>query len=109
VELDGAKKGCVISEGTWYVSGTCATFTASSLGDGFSLSSSKGKCGVVSGAFMCGSGVSTATSFTAVEGKLAAGGNAAWSADKVASGVVKEKLYAGADHSSKVSISWQGV
>lgn len=109
VQVDGAKKGCIISGGTWYTTGTCATFTAATSGDGFSLSSSKGKCGVVSGAFTCGSSVSTATAFTAVDGKLAAGGNAAWSADNAASGSTQEKVYAGGDHASKISIVWQGA
>jgi ribonuclease T2 len=109
VEIQGGKKGCIISGGTWYSSGTCATFTAASSGDGFSLKSSKGSCGVVSGVLTCGSGVSTGTSFTAVDGKLAAGGNAAWSADSTASGSTQQKVYAGGDHSSKISISWQGA
>ncbi|KAF2738288.1 ribonuclease T2 [Polyplosphaeria fusca] len=109
VEVDGAKKGCIISGGTWYTTGTCATFTAASSGSGFSLTSSKGKCGVVSGVLTCGSGVTTATAFTNVDGKLAAGSNAVWSADQVASGSTQEKVYAGSDHSSKLSIVWQGA
>lgn len=108
VEIQGGQKGCIISAGTWYSSGTCATFTAATSGDGFTLKSSKGNCGVVSGVFTCGSGVSS-TSFTAVDGKLAAGGNTAWSADSTASGTTQQKVYAGGDHSSKFSISWQGV
>ncbi|CAI6339092.1 unnamed protein product [Periconia digitata] len=109
VDVDGAKKGCIISAGTWYTSGTCATFTAAASGGGFELSSSKGKCGVVSGVFTCGGSVKTATSFTGVEGKLAAGGNAQWSADKVASGSTQEKVYAGGEKEVKVEIMWQGV
>jgi ribonuclease T2 len=109
VNVNGAKKGCIISAGTWYTSGTCATITATSAGDGFSLSSSKGKCGVVTGAFTCGGSVTTATAFTNSDGKLAAGGNAVWSADKVASGTTQEKVYAGADHATKLEIVWQSV
>ncbi|KAF2685701.1 ribonuclease M [Lentithecium fluviatile CBS 122367] len=109
VNVNGAKKGCIITVGTWYTSGTCATITATAAGDGFTLSSSKGKCGVVSGAFTCGGSVTTATTFTSSNGKLAAGGNAAWSADKVASGTTQEKVYAGSDHSTKVELVWQGV
>jgi ribonuclease T2 len=108
VQVSGANKGCIISAGTWYTSGTCATFTAATSGSGFSLTSSKGKCGVVSGTLTCGSSV-TATSFTAVDGKLAAGGNAVWSADAVASGSTQQKVYAGGDHSSQLGIVWQGV
>lgn len=29
---DGTETGCLISSGTWYVSGTCATYTATASG-----------------------------------------------------------------------------
>lgn len=109
MQVNGANKGCIISAGTWYTSGTCATFTAASASSGFTLTSSKGKCGVVSGVLTCGSSVSTATAFTSADGKLAAGGNAAWSADQVAGGSTQEKVYAGSDHATKVEIVWQAV
>lgn len=32
VESDGISKGCIISNGKWYVSGSCATFRATSNG-----------------------------------------------------------------------------
>lgn len=32
VTTGGAQKGCVISQGTWYTTGTCATFTATASG-----------------------------------------------------------------------------
>jgi ribonuclease T2 len=44
-----------------------------------------------------------------VDGKLAAGGNAVWSADAVASGSTQQKVYAGGDHSSQLGIVWQAV
>ena len=109
VNVGTSKTGCLISAGTWYTSGTCATFTAATSGSGFTLTSSKGKCAVVSGAFTCGTTVSTATVFTAVSGKLAAGGNAVFSADAVASGSTQQTVYAGSSHSSQVSIVWQTV
>jgi len=109
VAVSGSQKGCIISAGTWYTSGTCATFTAAASGSGFTLTSSKGKCGIVSGTFTCGTGVSTATTFTSSSGKLVAGGNAGWSADSVASGSTQVTVYAGGDHASKLDISWQGV
>lgn len=109
VNVSGSKKGCIISGGTWYTTGTCASFTAASSGSGFTLTSSKGKCGVVSGVFTCGSSVSTATAFTSSSGKLAAGGNAAWSADAVASGSTQEKVYAGGDHGTALEIVWQAL
>lgn len=109
VVVDGAKKGCIISKGTWYTTGTCATFTATSADTGFTLSSSKGKCAVVSGALSCDASVGTATGFTSVDGQLAAGGNAKWSADKAASGSTQETVYAGGDHGVVVGIEWQGA
>ncbi|KAF1830553.1 ribonuclease T2 [Decorospora gaudefroyi] len=108
VVLNGASKGCIISKGTWYATGTCATFTAATSSNGFTLSSSKGKCGVVGGALSCGNGVKTATTFTASKnGALAAGGNAVWSADRVAAGSSQQTVYAGGDHSSSFEITWR--
>ena len=105
---DARSTGCVISKGTWYTSGTCATFTAAAVAGspgGFTLSSSKGTCAVVRGALRCDGGRAS-TVFTSVDGKLAAGGNAVWSAERVARGSVQEVLYAGTDHGVEVSIKW---
>ncbi|EUC46405.1 hypothetical protein COCMIDRAFT_92960 [Bipolaris oryzae ATCC 44560] len=110
VVVDGANNGCIISKGTWYTTGTCATFSATKVGEnGFTLSSSKGNCGIVGGALACGNNVRTATGFTNADGLLAAGGNANWSADKVARGSTQQTVYAGGDHSATFSISWQSV
>jgi ribonuclease T2 len=59
----GSQTGCLISAGTWYTSGTCATYTATGSGSGFTLKSSKGSCGISSSKFTCASSV-TATVFT---------------------------------------------
>lgn len=110
VNVNGANKGCIISKGTWYTSGTCATFTAASSGDsGFTLSSSKGKCGIVGGALSCDGSATAGTGFTSVSGNLAAGGNQVWSADSVASGSTQVTVYAGGDHKQTFSIQWQSV
>lgn len=110
VLVNGAKKGCIISKGTWYSTGTCATFTASSVDNGaFTLSSSKGKCGIIGGALSCGDSVSSGTGFSSVDGNLAAGGNQKWSADSVASGSTQVTVYAGADHKQTIAIQWQGA
>lgn len=107
VLVDGKQTGCIISKGTWYTSGTCATFTATSLSStSFTLSSSKGKCGVVAGALSCDASVTTATGFTSVDGALAVGGSARWSAEKAASGSTQETVYAGGDHSVGVVVQW---
>jgi len=108
VVVNGAKKGCIISKGTWYTTGTCATFTATEADNSFTLSSSKGKCGIVGGALAC-DGSASVTGFTNADGNLAAGGNAQWSADKVASGSTQQTVYAGGDHSATFSITWQSA
>lgn len=109
VFVDGSKKGCIISKGTWYTTGTCATFTATDVDRGFTLTSSKGKCGIVGGKLTCDSTVSSGTGFTNVAGNLAVGGSANWSADKVASGSTQQTVYPGGDHSVTFAISWQTV
>jgi ribonuclease T2 len=109
VMLNGAKKGCIIGKGAWYTTGTCATFTAASQDTGFTLTSSKGKCGIVGGALSCDGSVTSATGFTSADGNLAAGGNQMWSADAVASGSTQQTVYAGGDHKQTFSITWQSV
>ena len=44
--------------------GTCAKFTATVSGTGFTLSTSKGKCAIQSNNLICASTVTTATVFT---------------------------------------------
>lgn len=109
VKVGSATNGCVISAGTWYTTGSCATITATASGSGFTLSSSKGKCGVVSGAFVCGSSVSTATVFTAINGALAASGSTSWSADKVPTGSTQVSLYTGSGRAQAVTLVWQKI
>ncbi|KAL8647909.1 MAG: hypothetical protein Q9226_006234 [Calogaya cf. arnoldii] len=74
VTSGGATKGCIISGGTWYTTGTCATYTATASGDGFTLTSSKGKCAVTNSVLTCASTVTEATVFTSVADKLAYNG-----------------------------------
>jgi ribonuclease T2 len=109
VLINGSKKGCIISKGAWYTTGTCATFTATSVDSGFTLSSSKGKCGIVGGALTCDGSVTSATGFTNADGTLAVGGNQNWSADTVASGSTQQTVYAGGDHKQTFSIQWQSA
>ncbi|KAK3062586.1 hypothetical protein LTS18_003753, partial [Coniosporium uncinatum] len=104
----GSQKGCIISAGTWYTSGTCATFTAASSGDGFTLSSSKGKCAISGGVLTCASSVSAATVFTSVDGKLAADGASEFYADAVPAGSTQQKVYTGS-HAVEVEFVWQNL
>ncbi|KAI9753692.1 MAG: hypothetical protein M4579_005044 [Chaenotheca gracillima] len=99
--------GCLISAGKWYTSGTCATFKAKAAGSGFTLTSSKGNCGIVSGAFTCGSGV-TLTTFTSSNGDLAYSGKTAFYADSKPSGATQATVYT-ASHSTSILLTWQTV
>jgi ribonuclease T2 len=69
-ESDGTEDGCLISAGTWYTTGTCATYTAAVSGSGFTLTTSKGACEVSDGTLTCASG-NSATIFNAINGYLA--------------------------------------
>ncbi|KAL8814852.1 MAG: hypothetical protein Q9223_005961 [Gallowayella weberi] len=71
VTSGGKTNGCIISGGTWYTTGTCASFTAAASGSGFTLTSSKGKCAVANNVLTCGTSVTASTVFTSVNGKLA--------------------------------------
>jgi len=104
---DGSQTGCLISAGTWYTGGTCATFTATSSGDGFTLKSSKGSCGITSGAFSCGSGV-TATVFAASGEDLTYSGSTSFYADAVPSGSTQQTVYT-SSKSTSVTFQWQSL
>ncbi|KAF2972757.1 hypothetical protein GQX73_g782 [Xylaria multiplex] len=104
---NGNSDGCLITAGTWYTTGTCATYTATASGSGFTLASSKGNCGVVSGAFTCASGVS-ATVFTAVGGKLAYNGATTFYSTVVPTGSTQATVYTSSKTYS-VTFQWQAV
>jgi len=108
VVASGSQKGCIISAGTWYTSGTCASFTASGSSSSFTLTSSKGTCGIVSGKLTCGSGVA-ATTFSSSGSSLVYSGSSSFSADSTASGSTQVTVYSGSSHSVGVSIQWQGL
>ena len=73
------KPGCLISNGKYYTSGTCATYHFSSSGDdNVAIKSSKGNCGVdSSNNFSCGSSVD-ASSFDVENGQIGIDGNYKW-------------------------------
>jgi ribonuclease T2 len=109
VQVSGASKGCLISSGKWYVSGTCATYAATAGDDDtFTLKSSKGDCGLVDGAFACGSGVEQGV-FGADGGQLLSGGSANFTSDGVPSGSKQVDVYAGDGHTTVLGVQWQGV
>lgn len=110
VVTNGRKQGCIISEGTWYTTGTCATFTAASSSDGFTFKSSKGNCAVSDGKLTCGAGVSSASSFSADGSSLAYNGKSSFYADAVPSGTTQGTVYTSNDgHDVSLTIKWQSV
>ncbi|OWP03586.1 ribonuclease T [Marssonina coronariae] len=80
----GVNKGCLIAAGTWYTTGTCATYTAAKndFGAGFTLKTNDGPCDVVDGIFSCSIG-NPAGTFTSVDGSLAYEGSAVFYAAAV--------------------------
>jgi ribonuclease T2 len=105
VSSNGSVKGGLISTGKWMVGSTPATVTASQSGSGFTLTTSKGPCAVVSGAFTCASG-NKAEVFTSEDGSLASGGSADFFADSVPSGTTQVAIKT-ASGANAVEIVWK--
>ncbi|KUI55412.1 Ribonuclease T2-like [Cytospora mali] len=101
---DGSQDGCLISYGTWYIGGTCATYHATSSGSGFTMTTSKGDCGVVDGAISCGDGVSSST-FSVIDGLLAYNGQTTFYSSEVPSGSEQAEIYT-SDKSVSVTFEW---
>jgi len=104
----GNKKGCIISKGSWYTSGTCATITASGSADSFTLKSSKGECGISDGQLTCGS-ASSSTTFSTDGSTLLYDGTDTFFADAVPSGTTQSVVYTDDGHDVQLSIEWQGL
>ncbi|KAF5312893.1 hypothetical protein D9619_002612 [Psilocybe cf. subviscida] len=103
----GSTIGGILSLGTWSTQ-TLATMTFSGSTSGFTMTSSKGNCGVSGGTFACGSGVAS-TTFTAVSSGgnllLASGGSTAFSSDGIPSGSTVFPVFTGSSHSSDFTLS----
>jgi ribonuclease T2 len=86
VIVNGDSEGCLISNGYWYNSGTCAGFRvqddAKELEDDhlFTLISSKGPCSIYEGSFQCAKNLPVQTVFSANGSKLAFQGSTTFSA-----------------------------
>ncbi|ODQ82308.1 hypothetical protein BABINDRAFT_178650 [Babjeviella inositovora NRRL Y-12698] len=104
VTLTG-NSGCLISNGKWYTTGTCATFTLEAAGSGYRLKTSKGYCSVdtSSGALSCASTITTTTAtifgYDTSSKAISLSGNTAWSAASTASGSAQVLVYAGNSYS----------
>lgn len=103
------QRGCIISYGTWYNAGTCATFQAQkATGDTFSLKSRKGLCSFKDDVLSCGPGVENPSEFAVKDGKLSYNGNTTFFADKPPKGQVQSSVYAShGEHLVELEITWR--
>jgi ribonuclease T2 len=87
VIVDGTEEGCLISNGMWYSSGTCAGYRvqddAKEFEDEhlFTLISSKGPCSIFEGSFQCAKHLPVQTVFSANGSSLAFRGSTKFSAN----------------------------
>jgi len=108
VSTSGQSNGCIISGGTWYTTGTCAGFTATASGTGFTLTSSKGLCAVQNFRLVCASTVTAGTVFTSSGGQLAYNGSPAFYASSVPSGST-QAVVSTTRLATGLVIAWQGL
>ncbi|KAJ0424216.1 ribonuclease T2-like protein [Aspergillus carlsbadensis] len=105
----GHQRGCITGRGTWYSSGTCATFNGKKISDdAFTLETRKGGCAFKDDVFTCGSQVSSPVEFSIEDGKLSFNGNTTFYADKAPKGNVQSDIFASEkDHPIELSIGWR--
>ncbi|KAJ7878993.1 ribonuclease, partial [Mycena olivaceomarginata] len=105
--IHASSTGGLLSAGTWSTQ-TLATYTITGTATSFTMTSSKGNCGVSGGTFTCGSGV-TLTSFSAVTSGslllLASGGSTAWTSDGVPSGTTVFPVFTGSGRANDYTLS----
>lgn len=100
------QSGCIISDGTWFTSGTCATFTiGEATFGGVTLTSSKGPCNVVNGALSCASG-NTAAQFTQSGTSILYNGEAKWSGDHVPASQERVSIVPGTSESVSFTLNF---
>ena len=110
VRNEGSEKGCIISSGQWYVSGSCATFTGKKSDGGIVLRSRKGDCAVVGGRIKCASSIRSASTFGSNGDELTFEGNGTFWAEKVPRGFAKGDVFTDeAGHGTDLEIVWQGL
>lgn len=111
VSTQGQQRGCIISHGTWFTSGACATFRAEKTADEtFTLRSSKGKCSIEDDTFSCGPQITRPVEFSFQDGKLSYRGNTTFFADKAPKGRVQSKIFASEEeHPIQLTITWKGT
>ena len=102
------QQGCLISDGSWVVGGTCATYHLETAPfGGYNLKSSKGYCGFASGDLTCSSSV-TATQFDlSSDGYLTYGGLDSWTADHSPAANEKVKVQSGSAETVTFKLDFQ--
>jgi len=108
VYTSGSQNGCLISGGTWYTSGTCATYTGTAVSGGVTLKSSKGNCAIVSGVISCASSVSSPAVFNVSGNLLEYSSSTNFYASAVPSGSTQSKVEVASDN-VVLQIEWQGM
>ncbi|KAJ5095373.1 hypothetical protein NUU61_004729 [Penicillium alfredii] len=105
------RRGCIISRGTWYASGTCATFRAEKISEEtFSLKSSKGPCSFERDVFNCGPHINTPGEFTVQDGKLSYRDATTFYADKAPKGSTQSNIYATkGEHLIGIEVTWKAT
>ncbi|KAI0715035.1 ribonuclease T2 [Earliella scabrosa] len=105
--IHASTTGGLLTSGTWSVQ-TLATYTFSGSASSFTMSTSKGSCGVSGGKLTCGSGVSAST-FSAVSSGgnllLAFSGSTAFSSDATPSGTAQQTVFTGSGHGRTYTLS----
>ncbi|OJJ85588.1 T2 family ribonuclease [Aspergillus glaucus CBS 516.65] len=109
VSTQGSGRGCIISYGTWFSSGTCATFRGEKVRDGtFTLTSSRGKCSFEQDILTCGAHIDNPMEFEMIDGKLAYNGNTTFYADKPPKGYTQSDVFATqGEHPVELDITWK--
>ncbi|KAJ7137934.1 ribonuclease T2-like protein [Mycena epipterygia] len=105
--IHASSTGGLLSLGTWSTQ-TLATYTLTGTTNSFTMTSSKGNCGVSAGTFACGSGVSLTTFSAVTSGTtllLASGGSTAWTSDGVPSGTIVFDVFTGSGHADDYTLS----
>ena len=113
VNIDGHNKGCIISDGTWYLKGTCATFQANEKDGELELSSRKGKCSLAShdSYLKCYHSIRQTVGLGTHGDKLTANGNTTFWANKIPQGFKKARISSIKDGADDVEVQlvWQSA
>lgn len=104
VDSSGSTNGCLISNGKWYTSGTCATYTASNG----QLTTSKGACQVSGSTISCASGNSASTFTMDSSDNIYYSGSSQFSAAQTASGSDQETVSTGSGN-VPLTLQWQSM